>query len=110
MSSMFAMASYRPHPGKEEEMLDILREHVAVQRREGFATDHPVTLMKAEDGTLIEIFEWKSVEAKDAAHKNEAVMGLWTRMMEIADMVPLATLSETQHPFANFSPLRGITE
>jgi hypothetical protein len=110
MSSMFAMASYRPHPGKEEELLNILREHVAVQRREGFATDHPVTLMKAEDGTLIEIFEWKSIEAKDQAHKSEAVMGLWNHMMEIAEMVPLATLAETQHPFAAFTPLRGIAE
>ncbi|MGB8956652.1 MAG: hypothetical protein WCC10_14845 [Tumebacillaceae bacterium] len=103
MTTLYAIATYRPHEGKEAAFQTILDNHVPTLRAEGLITDSPNLLLKSENGTLIEIFEWKSVEAKDAAHQNQAVMGLWNQMMEIADFPPLSSLSEAARPFAGFA-------
>src|SRR4051812_39253004 len=102
MTTLYAMATYRPHEGKEAAFQAILDKHIPTLIAEGLITDSPKLLLKSENGTLIEIFEWKSVEAKDAAHQNAAVMGIWNEMMEIADFPPLSTLPEAARPFAGF--------
>jgi hypothetical protein len=100
--SHFAVACYRPKPGREEELLGVVRDHMPALRAEGLVSDRPPYVMQARDGTIIEIFEWKSSEAKDIAHRNEAVGKIWTRFSECADFPSLAELDETRHPFANF--------
>ena len=101
-TTYYAIATYRPHEGQEAAFQALVDKHVPLLRAEGLITDAPALLLKSENGTLLEIFEWKSVEAKDAAHKNEAVMGLWTAMTDIADFPPLSMLPEAAHPFAGF--------
>ncbi|MBP1965703.1 hypothetical protein [Paenibacillus aceris] len=101
-SCMFTMAMYRPHPGKEDELAEIVKEHVPMLREEGLITDFtPVTLQSA-DGTLIEIFEWLSEEAKDKAHTSPKVWPLWEKMMKVAELVSLSSLPEADKPFPNF--------
>jgi hypothetical protein len=100
--SHFAIACYRAKPGREEELLAVVREHMPALRAEGLVSDRPPHFMQAKDGTIIEVFEWKSSEAKDIAHRNEAVGKIWARFSACAEFPSLAELDETRHPFANF--------
>ena len=43
----FTIAVYRPKPGKEAELLQVVKEHVPTLRREGLATDRVAHVMKA---------------------------------------------------------------
>lgn len=102
-NSIMAMALYRPHPGKENELLEILKNHVSTLRKEGLVTDRPELLLQAQDGTYIELFEWVSEEAKNKAHELPAVMkDIWGKMMEIADFPSLSDLKESEMPFPGF--------
>ena len=76
--------------------------------REGLATDRPVCAMRAADGTILEVFEWKSQEAIAAAHQNAAVQALWQRYQEACEYVPLSTVAECQQMFAGFH--KGVVE
>nr|WP_090647327.1 antibiotic biosynthesis monooxygenase [Paenibacillus sp. UNC496MF] len=103
--TLIAVALYRPHPGKESELRGIVLEHEPALRAEGLITEHPLLRMEAEDGTVMEIFEWKSEEAKDQAHRSPVVWPLWERMMAAAEMTNLASLKEAQKPFPAFKRL-----
>jgi len=50
--------------------------------------------MRARDGTIVEVSEWKSREAIDAAHKNPNVLAMWEKFFALCDCVPLNTLAE----------------
>ncbi|MCA0989284.1 hypothetical protein [Guptibacillus algicola] len=64
-----AIALYRPHPGKEDELLEIVKDHLPTLQRENLIKDRMPLHLQAIDGTILEIFEWKSVAAKDEAHQ-----------------------------------------
>ena len=66
-----AIACYRPKNGQEDILLDIVRRHVPTLRQEGLVTERPALVMKAEDGTLVEVFEWASQDAKNQAHEDD---------------------------------------
>ena len=79
MTAVTVLAVYRPKPGKAEALDRLMIEHLPILRAEGLATDHPATVLKAADGTVVEIFEWVSKDAIDRAHAIPAVMALWAR-------------------------------
>ena len=62
-------------------------------------------IMRARDRTIIEVSEWKSQEAIDAAHKNLNVLAMWKKFFAICDCVPFKTLAEAKEMFPNFEPL-----
>jgi quinol monooxygenase YgiN len=61
--------------------------------------------MRARDGTIVEVSEWKSREAIDAAHKNPNVLAMWEEFFALCDCVPLNTLAEAGEMFAGFEPV-----
>ena len=79
MSGVCVIVAYRPKPGKEKELLELVRARVPTLRKEGLVTDRVPTIMRAKDGTIIEVSEWKSQEAIDAAHKNPKVLSMWNK-------------------------------
>jgi quinol monooxygenase YgiN len=99
------IAAYRPKPGKADELLAVLRDHIPTLRKEQLIADRPAHLMQAKDGTILEVFEWKSREAIDAAHRNPAVAQLWDRFHACCDYGGLADLPEMKEMFPNFEPL-----
>jgi hypothetical protein len=99
------MVAYRPHPGKEGALLELARTHTPILREQGLATDRPAYAMRAADGTIIEVFEWKSQAAIDAAHTNPEVLKMWARYAEVCDFVPLITVKECSDLFAGFEPI-----
>ncbi len=99
------IVAYRPKPGKEREILDLVRSRVPTLRQEDLVTDRVPTIVRAQDGTIIEVSEWKSREAIEAAHKNPNVLAMWDKFFAICDCVPLNTVAETKEMFAGFEPI-----
>jgi len=79
MSGIVVIVAYRPKPGKENELVDLVRSRVPTLRKEGLVSDRVPTIMRSRDGTIIEVSEWKSREAIDAAHKNPNVLAMWNK-------------------------------
>ncbi len=102
---IIVIVAYRPKSGKESETLDLVRSRVPTLRKEGLVTDRAPIIMRARDGTIIEVSEWKSQEAIQAAHKNPNVLAMWNRFFEVCDCTPLNTLSESAEMFAGFEPV-----
>ena len=105
MSGVCVIVAYRPKPGKERELLELVRSRVPGLRKEGLVTDRVPTMMRARDGTIIEVSEWKSREAIDAAHKNANMLAMWEKFFAVCDCVPLKTLAEAEEMFAGFEPV-----
>jgi quinol monooxygenase YgiN len=105
MDGICVIVAYRPKSGKERELLELVRERVPTLLKEGLVTDRSPTMMRARDGTIIEVSEWKSRDAIDAAHKNPNVLALWEKFFAVCDCVPLKTLAEAEDMFAGFEPL-----
>ena len=105
MKGVIVIVAYRPKPGKENEVIDLVRSRVPTLRKEGLVTDREPTIMRARDDTIIEVSEWKSHEAIDAAHKNPNVLAMWNKFFAICDCVPLKNLAEAEEMFAGFEPI-----
>jgi quinol monooxygenase YgiN len=95
---LLVIAACRPKPGKQNDLLQLLREHLPILRGLGLATERPATVMRAQDGTLLEVFEWASQEAIAAAHQNPEVQKLWERFADACDYVAPADVLECRHP------------
>jgi CDGSH-type Zn-finger protein len=93
------IACYKPKPGRDGDVLQLVRRHLPTLVREGLAEDRPGTVGRATDGTLIEIFVWKSREASEAAHANKAVMALWKEFGEASDLVVVTDIAEMHAMF-----------
>ncbi|PYK75954.1 MAG: hypothetical protein DME42_01200 [Verrucomicrobia bacterium] len=92
---------------KKAEVLALVRARVPILRKEGLVTDRTPVLMRSRDGTIIEVSEWKSREAIDAAHKNPNVLAMWEKFFAVCDCVPLNTLAEAEEMFAGFERVEG---
>jgi quinol monooxygenase YgiN len=99
------IVGYKPKPGKQSELRELAKEHVDILRREGLVTDRAPIVMEAADGTVVEVFEWKSKDAIDSAHANPQVLKLWERYNAVCDYVPIGTLPEAGQLFAEFTPI-----
>jgi hypothetical protein len=102
------IAMYRPKPGKEAALRELIAKHVPTLRKRKLATDRPVVLLQATDGTFLEIFEWLP-GAPEKAHSDPAVLAVWGPMHECADFATLASLPECQGPFPHFRAVDGVT-
>jgi quinol monooxygenase YgiN len=105
MSGVCVIVAYRPKAGRGEELLQLVRERVPTLAREGLVTSRTPTIMRARDGTIIEVSEWKSREAIDAAHRNPNVLKMWEKFFALCDCIPLKNLAEAEEMFAGFAPL-----
>jgi hypothetical protein len=102
---VMVIVAYRPRPGKEALLLELTRQHLPVLRAQGLATERPSYAMRSADGTIVEVFEWKSQVAIDSAHTNPVVSKMWGRYAEACEYIPLKNLKEAGDLFAGFEPL-----
>ncbi len=96
------IAVYKPRLGKQAELNAIVARHWSVLRSQGLITEQPAHIMRAADGTIIEVFEWLSSQAIDDAHKNSEVQKLWAEFGEACEYVPVGSLPEAQQLFSEF--------
>ena len=101
----FVIAAFKPKPEMQTQLAAVVEKHWRVLQTEELVTDRPRYAMQAGNGTIIEVFEWRSSEAIEQAHHNPAVLALWAEFEAVCDYVPIATLPESLHPFSEFQPL-----
>jgi len=100
-----SVACYKPRPGKDEALLNLVRNHLPPLRAEGLVTDRASIVMRTASGVIIEVFEWVSPEAIAGAHSNPVVLDLWKRFEEACTYEIPATIPEFQQMFAHFQPV-----
>lgn len=103
--SLIVIASYKPKKDMEEELKEVLRDHMPILSMEDLITDFPAIVLRAKDGSYLEIFEWKSQEAIDEAHRNDNVLALWKRFEEVCTYINLSDIEECKNLFASFEPV-----
>lgn len=99
------IVAYKPKPGKADALKVLARTHVQRLRAEGLVTAREPVVMETQEGTIIEVFEWKSKQALESAHRNPAVQAMWKEYAEVCDYVPVASVEEAKQLFSEFSPL-----
>ena len=102
----FVIVAYTPKAGKEQQLLAAVRKHLQVLQNEQLVTDRSAYVMRAVDGTIVEVFEWRSAEHIQKAHGNPAVQALWGEFATVCDYTPLAKLAEAQQMFAEFNAVQ----
>jgi hypothetical protein len=86
-------------------LAELVRDHLPPLRAEGLVTDREPIVMRAADGTIVEVFEWVSREAIAGAHKNPAVLDLWKRFEAACWYETPSNVPEFQNMFSHFEPL-----
>lgn len=99
------ISCYRPKAGKDQQLDELMKTHIDILRSEGLATARKSIMMKAADGTIIEVFEWKSKEAIEKAHTNPKVLKMWEEFSQVCDFVKPVDISEFQNIFSEFEPV-----
>jgi hypothetical protein len=98
------IVAYKPLPGCEEALLGLARAHVPFLRDLGLVTDRAPILMRGKDGTIVEVFEWRTGGVA-AAHTHPRMAELWAKYAAVCTYVKLADLPEAADMFATFEPL-----
>jgi hypothetical protein len=100
-----SVACYKPRPGKDAELLELVHNHLPPLRSQGLVTARPSIVMRTADGTVIEVFEWCSQDAIAAAHESPVVLELWKRFETVCWYETPSNIPEFQHMFAHFEPV-----
>ncbi len=82
---ILALAILEPLPGKEDELIEMLRELYALLFRKGYSRD---TLYRdpKRPGTLIHLRHWTSNELRDEAQQDPEVHKYWLRLPELCKL------------------------
>jgi len=99
------ISAYKPKPGKDAGLLEVLKTHLPVLRKENLITERKGILMRAKDGTYLEVFEWTSSKAVEQAHSNPAVLEMWKIFDEVCEYAKLSDIDEAKGLFAGFEPV-----
>ncbi len=101
----FVVVAYKPKPGKDLELLAAVKKHWAVLEAEQLVSHRQPYAMRAADGTILEVFEWRSAEAIQQAHGNPKIQALWDEFGAACDYLPLAALAEARQMFGEVEPV-----
>lgn len=104
MSGRIVIVGYQPKLGKEKELDELTRKHYDLLKNAGLVSDRIPIIMKAKNGTIIEVFEWKSAAAIEQAHTHPVVLKLWEEYAAVCEYVPVSTLEEIGSLFSEFTP------
>ena len=99
------IAVYRPKKGEAQKLHQLVTRHLDVLRAEGLVTDRRPIVMESRDGTIVEIFEWKSGEAIQAAHNNPKVGELWAAFSAVCEYLAPVAVDEFHNMFSEFEPV-----
>lgn len=104
--SRCVIVAYTPKPNQEENLLAAVKKHLRVLQDEQLVTEKPAYIMRSENGNIVEVFEWRSAAAIEAAHINPNVQALWAEFEAACEYTPLANLPESQQIFAEFETVQ----
>lgn len=98
------IACYIPKPGQAQALKELMQIHLAILKSQGLVTNREPIQMEARDGTIIEVFEWASSEAIEAAHHNPVVAEMWKQYAKVCEYVPIGDVPEASQMFSEFTP------
>jgi hypothetical protein len=102
---ILVICSYKPKAGREAEAQRLMARHVPILRQHGLVSERAIVQGAGKNGELVEIFEWLSEEKSRAAPAIAEIGNHWKAMTDAMTFVALASLPESQNPFAHFTPL-----
>jgi hypothetical protein len=106
MNPRIVIVVYRPLPGKEAALQSVVAKHLGVLKKENLVTDRASIVMKAQDASIVEVFEWRSAEAIAAAHTNPKVLELWDEFAAVCEYEKPVNVPEFHNLFSEFEPLQ----
>lgn len=91
---ILSLAILEPFPGKEDELIETLRELYALLFQKGYSRD---TLYRdaKRPGTLIHLRHWTSKEIRDEAQQDPEVHKYWLRLPELCKLTTIHEELET---------------
>lgn len=110
--AIFCIKTFMPHPGHEQDLEVRLKEHWDGLHAAGLTVPNQEPMfLRSRAGRVLEVFEWKDAESMEEAHRRGELQATWKKILEIATMVPLASLGESSEPYAHFHVLNpGILQ
>lgn len=96
------IAAFKPKPGKEDELKQVIADRLPLLRALGLATDRINITMRSTNGTIIDVSEWVDDDAIARAHETPEVHELWKRFEDCSEYVKLESLDEIHQEFASF--------
>lgn len=93
------IVTYIPKPGKEAELLALVKKHEPALRKVGLVTSEPFRLWKAYDirkrrEQYIEYFVWKDGTASDIAHQTPEIMAVWEPMGPVLEELTICEVEQ----------------
>lgn len=86
--------------------MDIVDRHIPTLREYGLIKDGHAYVLQSEDGTIIEMYEWKDEKAIAVAHEHPAIRTIWGEMEGICTFPSLSDLPESKKRFPNFTVIK----
>ena len=93
-----------PVQGKEKELDQLMAKHLEILRKEELVTGRDSIIMRAANGAVVEVLEWKSKAAIDSAHTNPVVQKMWADYSKVCEYIPIGDLNESKNLFSEFTP------
>lgn len=92
------LVTYVPKPGKETELLALVKKHESALRSVGLVTAEPFKVWRAFDirkqrVSFVEQFVWKDGRASDTAHQTPEVMAVWEPMTPILEELTICEVA-----------------
>jgi quinol monooxygenase YgiN len=84
-NEILALAILEPLPGKEDELVELLRELYALMYQKGYSNDILYRDPK-RPGSLVHLRHWTSAETRDEAQHDPEVHKHWLRLPELCDI------------------------
>ncbi|WP_041856057.1 putative quinol monooxygenase [Candidatus Korobacter versatilis] len=91
---ILALAILEPFPGKEDELVEMLRELYALLFRKGYSRDVLYRNPK-RPGSLIHLRYWTSAVSRDDAQQDPEVHKFWLRLPELCTLTTVQEELET---------------
>lgn len=91
------LVTYVAKPGKEAELLALVKQHERALRSVGLVTEEPFQVWKAFDIrkkriSFVEKFQWKDGRAPDVAHQTPEVMAIWEPMGPVLEELTICEI------------------
>ena len=99
------IVAYKPKPGKEDVLKQLSETHMQILKSQNLVTDRKPIIMVSQDGSIVEVFEWLSKQAIEAAHSNPTVQEMWGNFAQVCEYLPVANVPESTNLFSEFTPL-----
>jgi quinol monooxygenase YgiN len=97
------LVAYHPKPGKEAELLAIVKKHWDILQKTGLVVGEPAKVWTARDldrehrgpmpEYVLELFSWRDDKSSDVAHQTPEVMAVWETMGPILEKLTITKLA-----------------